>query len=367
MTNSITKMLTYGDVIDALTEVAHLPVRQLQTTSGRGCVAMAQAAGRVVAMAFSADGPNLFWSNPQLRDHDVLRKVRDRLVFGYGGDRLWFAPEVDYNWDGKPQWDTLANYKVPASADPGAYRFAEAGLDSIKLQSEGELPIHGSDNRVAFKVERTVRFATAPLKVDDPLMKGVDYVGIETSHSLKTGDEAKAGRLGLWHLLQVPVGSVLLVPLNPTATVDQKRPLSYALPGSWEQKEDHILLKYCGEARAKFGLPAIALTGRTAVLRQLAPGRWCLLVRQFPVDANARFADYPFGIPRNDQLFQAWDGCGFGEMEYHSPMLDLQQGVRELKESDQIWAFGGRAPEITAIAHRLLKIDISQIVALAGN
>jgi hypothetical protein len=87
-----------------------------------------------------------------------------------------------------------------------------------------------------------------------------------------------------------------------------------------------------------------------------------LIVRQFSADPKATFGDHPYGVPRSDQVFQAWDGYGFGEMEYHSPLLNAAQGPRELTESDRLWAFGGTSRAIVALASRLLGLDITYLV-----
>jgi hypothetical protein len=88
-------------------------------------------------------------------------------------------------------------------------------------------------------------------------------------------------------------------------------------------------------------------------------------VRQFPVDESARYGDHPVGVPRDDQVFQAWDGLGFGEMEFHSPVLDAERGPRKLRQTDQLWAFGGAAHTIAAVADSLLNVDIRAL--LSGN
>jgi hypothetical protein len=308
-------------------------------------------------MAFTADGPNLLWSNPKLEDQELVRHRSQELVGGLGGDRLWFAPELEYYWNGSPDWDTFLNYQVPTAADPGAYDFFDAGRQAVSLRADIELRPHLTDHRVGFSVERTVRMTPAPLAPDHRLMREVEYVGIETSHRARFDQRTTSGRIDLWHLLQVPAGALLIVPLKASASSQEKTPLSYARPGAWIQQSDCVLWRYGGEARAKLGLPANALTGRTAVLRDLAPGYQCLIVREFAVDAVSTYADHPHGIPRADQAFQAWDGFGFGEMEYHSPMLDAQSGPRELRESDRLWAFGGREALIRALAMELLGVD----------
>jgi hypothetical protein len=349
---------SYATVVTALGK-ASIPVKQL---TGSGYVAITLAAGRVVAMAFSEDGPNLFWSNPQLTDTATLKATPEKLVGGFGGDRLWFSPEVSYHWDGRPDWATFSNYKPPAATDPGAYKFMKEGSQSVTLHAAGELPVQGTDRRVGFEVQRTIRMTEAPLRKSDPLMQGVDYVGIETSHVLKIAVSTHLGMIDLWHLLQLPAGTVLIVPIKKTASSQDAQPLTYAAPGAWIQKPDHIMWRYDGKARTKFGLSAAALTGRTALFRELEPGRWCMIVRQFPVDPKASYGDHPYGIPRSDQVFQSWDGFGFGEMEFHGPVLDAERGPRELKESDQLWAFGGSAQAITALAFRLLGVDVGYVM-----
>jgi hypothetical protein len=350
---------TFSDVTRALAEAA-MPVRELH---GAGHVAVTSAAGRIIALAFSKDAPNLLWSNPHLTDAERAKKHPEKLVGGLGGDRLWFSPELDYLWKGVPRWDTAANYEVPEAMDPGAYEFVENTANTIVLTGAAELLNRANGLRVTYNVTRTIRQIPSPLPDADPLLRKVDYVGIETSHLLQFGRETEAGRLDLWHLLQARVGSVLIVPLRATASPAAKKPLSYALPGAWIQKPDKVLWRYGGTARAKIGISAAALTGRTALLQRLG-SRGCLIVRQFDVDENGKYADHPYEEPRTDQAFQAWDGLGFGEMEYHSPMLDAQRGPRMMRESDRLWAFAGSNATIAGIAERLLDLDVSDAFAL---
>lgn len=350
---------TYSSVVADLRK-ASVPIREIGT---KGKIAVTLAAGRVVAMSFSTNDINLLWSHPQLGDTELVKEKPETLSGGFGGDRLWFAPELAYNWDGKPNWDTFANYKTPSAMDPGAYEFDKHDARSVSLHATGQLPVHGTNHKVGFDVSRDIRVVDAPLSPDHPLMLAVQYVGIETSHVLNIIEGTHKGQLDLWHLLQAPVGSVLIVPIKQAASGTQVKPLSYGLPGAWVEKPDHIMWRYGGEARAKFGLSAAALTGRTAILRELNPGRWCLIVREFPVQPTSIYGDHPYGLPRTDQAFQAWDGYGFGEMEFHSPVLDSERGPRRLTESDRLWAFGGTAQQMTGLAKELLAVDIGYIFA----
>jgi hypothetical protein len=321
-------------------------------------VAVTLAAGRIVALAFSKDEPNLFWTHPDLGATGTANPTG--LVGGIGGDRLWFSPELRYHWVGKPDWHGLGNYKVPADTDPGHYRFVDSEPGVVALEAKGRLPVQGSGEYLDFCVERKVRMAQPPLSLDDPLMRNVRYVGIEAVHELTIQEETRTGEIDLWHLLQVPVGSTLIVPLRPG---HRTQPLSYGLPGAWRTTPNSVIWRIEGNTNAKIGIAAEALTGRSAILRRLSSKQWCLMVRQFPVDVSARYGDYPEGVPRDDQVFQAWDGLGFGEMEFHSPVLDAERGPRALREKDQLWAFGGSAPTILALADILLHVDIRALLS----
>jgi hypothetical protein len=347
---------TYSQIVDDLTR-ASIPVRELH---GRGNVVVTLAAGRIVALAFSQDGPNLLWSNPELGNTSLLRATPEKLVGGFGGDRLWFSPELRYHWHGTPDWRGLCNYIVPADTDPGRYAFIDEGPDVIALSAKGRLPFTASDQRLDFAIERRICFTNPPIPLDDPLMRGVAYVGIETTHALSIQEESKSGDIDLWHLLQAPVGSVLIVPLRPG---HQNEPLSYGLPGEWKVTSGALIWRYAGKANAKVGIGADALTGRSAILRKLSSGQWCLIVREFPVDPVAHYGDHPYGVPREDQAFQAWDGSGFGEMEYHSPVLSAERGPRTLQDKDRLWAFGGSAIAIAALADALLHVDIRPLLS----
>ena len=351
----------YSQVVAHLKN-ASIPVRELH---GRGHVAVTLAAGRIVALAFAQDGPNLLWSNPELGNTNLVKAAPDKLAGGFGGDRLWFSPELRYHWHGKPDWRGLSNYQVPKDTDPGHYVFLPEGPSVIALSAKGRLAFTGSDQYLDFAVERRIRFSDPPIPLNDPLLREVAYVGVETSHALSIDPATKSGEIDLWHLLQAPVDSILIVPLRPG---HRSGPLSYGLVGDWQNTPTALIWRYGGKANAKIGIAAEALTGRSAILRKLASGlwQWCLIVRQFPVDTAAHYGDHPAEVSRDDQVFQAWDGSGFGEMEYHSPVLNAEHGPRTLQETDHLWVFGGSARSIRALAKRLLGTDIQALIREHG-
>ena len=88
----------YSRIISDL-DKASVVVKELH---GPGVVAVTLAGGRIVALAFSKDEPNLLWTHPDLGDAALVRA--NGLVGGIGGDRLWFSPELRYHWIGMPDW-----------------------------------------------------------------------------------------------------------------------------------------------------------------------------------------------------------------------------------------------------------------------
>lgn len=333
---------------------ASVPIRELP---GPGAVAVTLAAGRIVALAFSKEAPNLLWTHPDL---GRVSGNPGQLTGGIGGDRLWFAPELRYHWLGEPDWQQLTNYTVPADTEPGHYDFVDSEPDVVALAAKGRLEVRGSDQSLAFRVERKIRMTPSPLSLAEPWMRELQYVGVEATHELTIQDETRSGEIDLWHLMQMPIGSIVIVPLRPG---HRAQPLAYGAPGPWFTTSNSVIWRIGGSGNAKMGICAAALTGRAAILQRLSSEQWCLMVRQFPVDVSARYGDHPYGVPRDDQVFQAWDGLGFGELEFHSPVLDAERGPRSLREQDQLWAFGGRAQSIAALADHLLQVDIRALLS----
>lgn len=93
----------------------------------------------------------------------------------------------------------------------------------------------------------------------------------------------------------------------------------------------------------------------------LGQDRWCMIIREFPVDAAGTYIDHPHGLPRRDQAFQAWDGLGFGEVEFHSCALDAETGPRDLRESDRLWIFGGASAAIMNLGRHLLHVNVGDL------
>ncbi|MET4262416.1 hypothetical protein ABIC09_007394 [Bradyrhizobium sp. S3.12.5] len=345
-------MRSYAETLACL-QAADRPVRELR---GSGCAAVTPEGARLIALAFDERAENLLWTHPLLCDREAMKDAQ-ALAGGMGGDRLWFAPEVKFHWRGRSDWLTFTNYAVPLEADPGNYRFSDRDVGQIGLSAAPTLPTTDGSPPVKFFVRRTFCLARPPLFPNGRRLLGsLSYVGVEARHELHFDSGQTAGVVGLWHLLQAPVESVAII---PTKRDWNGAPLSYGNPGDWCTGPDQVSWRYGGIAKAKLGLEVSAVTGRVGIVRQLSDGQWALIVRDFPVSRDGSYVDHPYGQARRDQVVQAWDGFGFGELEYHGVGLDAGDGPRSLSETDTIWAFGGSADSIAAVGAALLGVSIA--------
>ena len=346
-------VVTYQQVVGQLRAADY----RIEELTGQGSVAVSLIGGRVMGMAFSAGEENLFWSSPQLSDTDLLRKYPEQLPGTMGGDRLWFAPEYAYHWLGEPDEVNFANYQIAENTDPGSYQIVQHDDFSVKMRMDTYLEDHRDGQMVPFDVERTIMSTASPIPQSSPLRQDVSFVGIRTQHHLRMQSRQPGKCVGLWHILQMPVGTTLIVP-----TRGQPKPLAYFNKGSWEARPDHLRWFFDGEDAAKIGLDVSQVTGRTGVIRPLADGRWVILIRQFPVLPGLTYCDGPSEAQAVDQIVQAWNGFGLGEMEYHSPAVGEPPLGRECVETALLWAFGGTATAIAGIADELLGVSIGDIM-----
>jgi hypothetical protein len=309
---------------------------------------------RLLGLYVGADEPNLLWTNPDVPVDKLAAPTWADVPGGLGGDRLWFAPEDDFHGPDEPTDGRV--YEVPPAVDPGGYE-GRVEHDGVVLTSSFRLD--GRDGVVGFDVTRRFRLTPAP-----PAPEGLAAIGVEARQTLRLHDDLTMGRVGLWCLLQVPAGSVVIVPTAPGAPAEAATPLSYGRAAATIVGDEQVLFPITGHASTKIGIGTAALTGRTAALRRLADSAWCLLVREFAVHPGRIYADHPPAQPRTDQAFQAWDGWGFGEMEYHSPALLGGSGPRTLEDVNRLWAFVGGLRAILDVGRDRLGVDLSDAAAL---
>jgi len=317
-------------------------------TTDSGCLACSPAGARIVALSFASDEENIYFTHPDLGDMVSKGTEPTELIGGPGGDRLRFAPEYAYDWEGTDH-DLVhfSNYRVQDQEDPGAYTMQRQGQD-VLFTATPTLIDRRDGREVPFRVERVVSPLPPPLL---ELPESLRFAGYQIRQTVTADDLQVDQEVGLWGLIQMPVDSTLLVP-----TRGFQEPMLYFNEGTWETREDHLRWTYDGETNAKIGFAADQVTGRTGVVRRMGNGQWALVVREFPVVQDMRYCDGPSAEQAGSQVFQAWDGFGFGEMEYHSPAVGPSPLPQTYQDESSVWAFEGGAGEIRKLTAQVLGI-----------
>jgi hypothetical protein len=88
-----------------------------------------------------------------------------------------------------------------------------------------------------------------------------------------------------------------------------------------------------------------------------------LLVLEFPVFRNMYYSDAVSPEMAGDQVFQAWDGFGFGELEYHGPAVGHPPLPACWENQARVWAFGGPPRQVRPLTRQLLGGEPEHIFA----
>ena len=333
--------MKYRKVIEHLRS-ADLSVHELVSPSG-GRAAVTTVGGGLAGLCVEEESENIPYVNEAISQPGWLRGKASSQI---GGVRLWFAPEYAYFWRGKPDARTLSNHEIQQGCDPGSYAITHADEKSVRMEMTASLEDFQDGTRVEFAVERVISSVPPPVK-----LVGVRYMGVRLQHRLQLLRAPSGKRLDLWHLLQMPAGSRLLVPTRQPA-----KPQVYFNAfhhDDWRAEEDALRWNFRGTDIAKLGLDISQVTGCAGVLRPLARGRFAAMIWQFPVAPGMVYADGPSAARANNQIIQAWDGFGFGELEYHSPSVSSEDPV--YAEHSLLWGFCGSLKQINAVAEQLLQ------------
>lgn len=295
-----------SDIADALTKRSAPFLAMEARVPGTGALIATADCARVLAFARDMDSPSVFWCDPRLLDQAGPGTPMGGPV---GGERLWFGPEARYHWQGPPDWTRFTNYKPSTSADPGAYTMAAVADGSIGFDTKISLLDHQTGDRVVAAVTKRVRLLDA-----DELAGGT--CGLEVSAGLLVEPGDHSSPVDLWAIVQLPPGTALRVPLKP----DARSAVSYAAtPGCWTQSRSALEWQFTGTEQAKLGLAAPSLHGLAHTQVPTRDGERTGMTIHFLHAADRPYCDHPYGQPLDDQVFQAWDGLGFGEIEVHSP------------------------------------------------
>lgn len=314
--------------------------------------------GRVLGPFAGEDGESLFWSPAWLGDPAALGAVVSAKGADLGGERVWIAPEVQYNIRDRAD---LGTYRLPPQLDPGSYRLDRPAPGEWRLRQRLTLDAYNiaSGQKTLDLIIRVTRLADPlrDLSAYPALVDGVQYAGYAHTVTLsETRSDAVMSQT--WNLVQLNPGGHVLIPASPCAeATDYRRGAPFA--AALAPHGGGFRFPITGAHLFKVGYRAAHTTGRVGYLNTLDDGRAYLLVRAFDNDPSVRYIDEPADSPGHsgDSLQVYNDGGvlgGFGELECFGRAIGGAAGISAATDTFRLWVYTGSPERITTIAAHLL-------------
>lgn len=343
----------YRQLLDVL-ETAKEPFAPLSLSNGFSLI-VTQRGGRVFG-PFWNEGESLTWINPALASTESFDTFRRAGQWNLGGERLWIAPEIQYNI--KDRADFWGSHHVPPQMDPGQYTL-EPGARQIVLKAEMRLPAYNLSSSTAnLWLDRTVQPSPVPTPAGLPL--DVAFASYE-QRILLDETYASAPVSQSWLLTQLNPGGQLLIPCEPGAVGVRYfgDPTSDALT----PKDSAFRISLTGQRQYKMGYAAEAMTGRMGYLNTLPDGQAYFLFREYLIHPQGLYAEEVPDQPGiNGHVVHVYnDGGQFGangEMEVSGPAIGGTTGIRNSVDTFRMEVYLGPLPAIQSVAEQKLELKL---------
>jgi hypothetical protein len=320
-----------------------------------------QRGGRI--FSFLPDGDPLCWINPVLESPDAFAAAIAEGVWNLGGERIWIAPEVQYNSSDRTRF--MKTLLFPPQMDPAAYTF-EADATSARLKTQMTLQAYNlGSGSTTLTVEHHIRTGLPnplrALKTFDMLMHGVAYAGFMRTVHLATATTDPLYSES-WCLMQLNPGGTMLI----STTVADAEVSTYfgdPAPDSLTVVDGAYRLALTGRREYKVGYKAAHVTGRLGYLNTLADGRGYLIIRNYFNNPSAIYAEEPPRLPGvNGHSVHVYNGGGdfgqMGELEVTGQTIGGVSGRASSTDDFVLWVFSGAREQLQAIGRLLLGVTI---------
>jgi hypothetical protein len=306
---------------------------------------------------FSEEYPKgLFWIPESVYEPEKYKKLIDERIWNIGGDRVWIAPEIQFNITDR--WHFRETLNTPKTIDPGDFSMSRSGEAVVLKQSLDLNSYNTVTGTVHVDFERRIQKAENPLrKLPDysDLMRGVSYCGFEQVLDLKA-ESAQDIYAESWDLLQIRPRGILYIPMYRTLRgTDHYEPV-----GEHEYPAGRgICLKITGESRYKIAYKSAVLTGRFGYLADEKNGKSYLIIINYPNNPSAMYSEEP-PLIEGDTGYSIHvyndDGKsgGFAEMECNMQTIGRPTGLNHSLERVTKWIFTGKRDDLAQIAEALL-------------
>jgi hypothetical protein len=324
-------------------------------------IIVTQRGGRVFGPFAGDDGESLTWINAALANAADFTAFRAAGQWNVGGERVWIAPEVQYNIRNRA--DFWGSHHVPAAMDPAEYRL-ETVNGGARLRATMPLQAYNlSDAATTLEVEKHIRLIGNPLRAlhnADALMQGVRCAAYETAVSLAFAQGTAGTPVSeSWNLTQLNAGGTLYIPCTAGAQVspffgDPAADALHPLDGAYR-------IQLTGQRQYKTGYKAAGMRGVMGYLHALSPTQSYLLVRSFFNNPSAVYAEeVPDIVGANGHSVHVYnDGGQFGgngEMEASGQAIGGNSGRSHTHDAFIMSVFVGATPQLQRIMDVLLGV-----------
>jgi hypothetical protein len=293
---------------------------------------------------------------------DAFNEFLDSGAWNQGGDRIWIAPEIQYNV--RDRADFWGSIHLPEQMDPGQYTLSQPQPDHWRLSQEVGLEAYNlASGHKQLSLARTIRRVADPLRhvsAYRELMNGVLFAGYEQSVSLSesTLDDIMSEA---WSVIQLNPGGLLLIPASPHAEFsDYFEPIDAGLQSIYPS---HLRLKITGDRRYKVGYKAAHVFGRLAYFNHLGDGQAYLIVRNFFNNPSAPYIEEPPDLPgcRGHSIHVYNDGGdfgGFGELECNGQTIGGATGHSSSTDQFILWLYVGTPDRLRRLTPHLIGVEL---------
>lgn len=317
--------------------------------------------GRIFGPFLGETGASLGWIPADWATADSASAMIAGGAWNLGGNRLWIAPEIQYNISNRA--DFWGTHNVPPAMDPGSYTLTllENGW---QLQQELTMQAHNlAQGEKSLKITRLVHPTPDPLRTltrYDELLAGVRFAGYEQRVTL-VDLNPNAILSEAWDLMQLNPGGQLMIPA--AAGVEVAEYFGDVPEAARTVNGNHLRLNITGERQFKVGYSAAYLTGRMGYFNTLSDGTSYLLMRCFFNNPSADYSEEPpdQSGQRGYSVHVYNDGGnfgGFGEMESNGQTIGGDTGRVSSSDAFITWLYLGEREKLGAIAGILLGVTL---------
>lgn len=349
----------FDEVINTL-KCNNIPF-EILTLSGDWKIIVSSHGGHIYG-PFSAGCPEgIFWMSEGMSEPEASRNMIESKSWNTGGDRVWIAPEIQFNIRERARFrETL---KTPVAIDPGGFRLARQE-DIISLSQEIGLSSHNTVNgMIDIRFRQQILKASNPLRKADTytkLMEGMEYCGFEQIIDLDCSGDPGIFAEG-WDLLQIKPEGRLYIPMYQVSRGTDH----YEAVGDMEVIGNNgVFLNITGKQRYKIAYKSVHVTGRIGYLSDSDDEDSYLIIKNFPNNPSCMYSEEPPLQPGNRGYSvhiynDDGNSGGFAEMECNLYTIGQPTGLSCASCRVSTWIFAGNKKKLGEITALLLGCNMT--------